>query len=244
MANIIVFQHHRIGTPGRFGMTLRDHGFRLETIRLDLDPDQGGGRVPDDLDDVHGVISMGGPQNVGDADGWIAQEQAFIREAHGRRIPVLGICLGAQMIAAALGGTVGEMDEPECGFLPVEILVPGQTEPMLAGLPWSQPRFHSHGQEVKELPAGAQLLMSSARCKVQGFKIDMRTFGFQFHPEFDRSSIEAMHSETDLFTKAGISVDDLGRQLDRHYEQYARLGDRLALNFATLCFPFAGLLAR
>jgi GMP synthase-like glutamine amidotransferase len=114
---------------------------------------------------------------------------------------------------------------------------------MLAGLPWHQHRFQSHGYEIKDLPVGAQLLMSSAQCKVQAFKVGMRTFGFQFHPEFDRSSIESMYNDGDLFKKAGVSVDDLARQLDRHYEEYARLGDRLALNFATLCFPFAGLLA-
>lgn len=243
MARIVIFQHSRLGTPGRFGMTLRDHGFRLDIRRLDLSPEQGGKPVPPDLDNVQGVISLGGPQNVGESHDWIKPEQAFLRAAHEASIPVLGICLGAQLLADALGGKVAQMDKPECGFRPVNILVPGQTEPMLAGLPWRHAQFHTHEQQITDLPPGAQLLMSSEQCKVQAFKIGMRSFGFQFHPEFDRSSIETVHAEGNLFTKAGVSIDELHRQLDAHYEEFARLGDRLALNFTTLCFPFAGLLA-
>jgi GMP synthase (glutamine-hydrolysing) len=243
MARIVVFQHDRIGTPGRIGMTLRDHGFKLDIYRLDRPPQHGGRIVPPDLDDVHGVISMGGPQNIGENHDWMEPEKDFIRAAHQAELPVVGVCLGAQLIADALGGSVGPMDEPECGFLPIEILFPGQTDPMLAGLTWHQHQFQSHGYEIKDLPPGAQLLMSSERCKVQAFKMGLRTFAFQFHPEFDRTTIESLHAEVDLFAKAGVSFDDLSRQLDQHYEEYARFGDRLALNLATLCFPFAQLLS-
>lgn len=243
MARIVVFQHSRLGTPGRIGMTLRDHGFRLDIRRLDLPLDKGGGSVPTDLDDVAGVVSLGGPQNVGEGHAWIEPEQAFLREAHEASLPVLGVCLGAQLLADALGGAVAPMPEPEVGFHPVDILVPAQTEPMLAGLPWHHWQFHTHEQQITALPPEAQLLMSSRLCKVQAFKIGMRTFAVQFHPEFDRSGIETVHAEGTLFKRAGVSVDELNRQLDKHYEEFARLGDRLALNFATLCFPFAGLLA-
>jgi GMP synthase-like glutamine amidotransferase len=243
MARIVVFQHSRLGTPGRIGMTLRDLGFRVDVRRLDLPADKGGRPVPPDLDDVAGVVSMGGPQNVGENHPWIKPEQDFLRAAHEASLPVLGVCLGAQLLADALGGAVAPMEAPEVGFAPVDILVPGQTDTLLAGLPWHHWQFHTHEQQITRLPEGAQLLMSSAKCRVQAFRVGMRTLGLQFHPEFDRAGIETVHAEGNLFAAAGVSVDELNRQLDAHYEEFARLGDRLALNFATLCFPYAGLLA-
>ncbi|GAB4385493.1 MAG: glutamine amidotransferase [Phycisphaerales bacterium] len=244
MANIVVLQHGKHGGPGRLGLTLRDHGFRLDVRRVDLPADAGGRPVPKDLDNVHGVLALGGAQNVDEAHPWLKPEMEFLKQAHEAGLPVVGICLGAQMIAQALGGEVGRMERPEAGFAPVDLLFPAQTDVLFSGISWRSWQFHSHAYEVKELPPGATLLASSERCRVQAFRVGMRTIGIQYHPEYDRAMIEAGFANSQaLFAGANITVDELSRQADRHYAEYARLGDRLALNLAQYCFPFSELLA-
>lgn len=236
---IIVFQHSDIGTPGRLGLTLRDHGFKLRIVR----PDRGEA-IPLDFDGVEGVVSMGGPQNVDDPVGkwaWMPGEMAYLKGAHDRQLPVIGVCLGHQMLAAALGGEVGPIDPgqgPEMGFHAVEIGPAGQTDAVLAGIAWKSMQFQSHGREVKKLPAGALALSSSARCKVQSFRAGLRSYGFQYHFEVDRAGVEKLvRSDAECLSRAGLSVEEAMRQAETHYAGFARLADRLCLNLATCLFP-------
>lgn len=243
MATIIVFQHGPSQTPGRLGMTLRDHGFKLDIRRLDLPADQGGHSVPTDLDNVHGVISMGGTQNVGDPHPWMPKELDFLKAAHDAQVPLIGVCLGSQLIAKALGGEVGPMDAPEAGFCPIDIQVPGQINRMLAGLPWHHHQFQTHRQEVKSLPAGATLLASSEQCKVQAFTVGVRTYAFQFHMELDRPAIDTFVKEqSGLFADAHLDGNAIADQAEKHYEDFARFNNRLALNIATFGFATTELL--
>ena len=98
---ILVIQHSKNSPIGHLGEALRRHGQKTRTVRIDE-----GDRLPADLNDLHGIVSLGGPQSANDGDAWVAQEQALLRDAHAAGIPVLGLCLGAQMLAKALGGTV------------------------------------------------------------------------------------------------------------------------------------------
>lgn len=241
MATLIVFQHSPWGGPGRLGMTLRDHGFKLDIRRMDRPRETGRG-IPPDYDNVHGVVVLGGPQNVGDAEPWINQEIAYIKGAHDLGLPVLGICLGHQMIARALGGEVSAMATPELGFSETSVSVPGQIDTIMAGIPWDFMAFQSHGQEVSKLPPGATLLASSAACKVQAFRAGVRTYAFQFHLEVDRPMISSFLSESAASARArGTPLADLEKQADAHYGRFAVIADRLCLNLATYCFPSVGL---
>lgn len=232
---IIVFQHAAHCAPGRLGLTLRDHGFRLDIRRLDL---LGAAGVPTDLDDVHGVISLGGPQNVGDGSTWMAAELDFLRRAHDRQLPLIGVCLGHQLIAAALGGEVGTMPRPEVGFHAVRLNPAGQTETLLAGIAWTSPQFCSHACEVTKLPAGATLLASSDACKVQAFRAGVRTYGFQYHFECDRAMLDSLaKAESSLCQAANVLTAELAAQAERHEEMFSRLADRLCVNIATFMFP-------
>jgi GMP synthase (glutamine-hydrolysing) len=238
---VLVLQHHDVEHPGRLGSTLRDHAFRLDVRRPDRDPDHA---FPPDLDDVHALVLMGGPQNVGDGLPWIDRECELVKDAHDADIPVVGVCLGAQIVARALGGEVGPMPTPECGFADVSLTVDAQTDAMMAGIAWRHPQFHFHAQEVTRLPSGATLLASSDRCRNQAFKIGLRTFAFQYHFECDRAMIdEFCRQSPDLLAAAGTGPEDAVRQTERHYETYARLANRLCVNLATYAFPFKRLLA-
>jgi GMP synthase-like glutamine amidotransferase len=231
--SILVLQHSDRCRPGRLGLTLRDHAFKLDVVRLDK-----GDNLPPDLDDVDGVISLGGPQNVDEGHAWLDRERELLRSAHEASLPIVGICLGHQLLAEALGGEVGPMEAPEVGFVPVDVLPSGQTDTILAGIAWRAPQFQRHRYEVKKLPAGAQLLASSEKCKVQVFRAGMRSYGFQYHFEADRSMIDAFMSDarTDLH-QAGATTDEFARSLERHYEMFSRLADRVCISIATYLIP-------
>lgn len=235
---IIVFQHSDIGEPGRLGITLRDHGFKLDIRRLDIDPI----RIPPDYDDVHGVISLGGPQNPDDDgiahDPWLQAEINYLRGAHERELPVVGVCLGAELIALALGGAVTRMNRPEYGFAPLHINPAGQVETILAGIAWEHPQLHLHSCHVSTLPRDATLLASTDACKVQAFKAGIRTYAFQFHFECDRPMIEAYGRRCAVeLSECGFAPGEFTQQIDQHYARYARHSDRLCLNIATCLFP-------
>lgn len=236
---ILVFQHSDLSTPGRLGLTLRDHGAKLRIIR----PDRGE-TMPTDLDDVDGVISLGGPQNVDEHRAnpsrwpWMEREIAILREAHARQMPVVGLCLGSQMLAAALGGEVTPMPKPEMGFCEIQILPAGQTDTVLSGVAWRSRTLQVHGREVSKLPVGATALACSPACKVQAWRAGLRTYGFQFHFECDRPAVDAfIRADAADFRAAGLDPDAAMRQADEHYPAYARLSDRLCLNIAQYLFP-------
>lgn len=239
--SILVFQHSDSERPGRLGLILRDHAFDLEIRR----PDRGDA-FPADFDDIDGVISLGGPQRLADSrESWVAGEVAFLKEAHDRRLPVVGICLGHQLIAMALGSQIGPMERPEVGFVDVDINAAGQTDTILAGIAWRSPQFQLHNDEVKEPPKGSAVLASSKACKVQAFRAGLRTYGFQYHPEFDLARIKAVLADSrDMLSRAGVSAPDIEQQAAKHYDTFARLSDRLCLNIAAFLIPKAATAMR
>ncbi len=231
--SIVVFQHDDRSRPGRLGLTLRDHAFRLDVRRL-----HAGDPVPPDYDDVSAVISLGGRPNVHEKHAWIEREQAFIAGAHERSLPVIGVCLGAQMVAAALGGEVAKMDVPEVGFTDVDLLPPAHTDTILGGVAWRSPQFQTHHYEVSKLPEGAVQLARSAKCEHQAFRVGMRTYAFQYHFEADRAMIDDFlkDARTDLH-QSGVTSEEFARDAEKKYEMFARLADRLCVNIATYLIP-------
>jgi GMP synthase (glutamine-hydrolysing) len=241
MATIIVLQDGQHLGPGRLGVTLRDHGFRLDFRRIDRD---GEAAVPADMDGAQGLIVLGSPASPSDDLPWINRTLDLIRQAHEAEMPVIGVCMGHQLIARALGGEVEALPSMALGFEPVELTVAGQTETMLAGVPWKTPMFESHQNHVRKAPPGATVLAKSATSPVECFKAGIRTYGFQHHFEFDRPSITrhvAILKKTQGVDT--LSLDQLEAQLDEHYALFARTADRLCVNIASFAVPFDRLLA-
>jgi GMP synthase (glutamine-hydrolysing) len=230
--SLVVFQHEPLESAALLGQALTSNGHRLRIIRLFA-----GDPVPADFDDVDGVVSMGGSANVDETARfpWIEPELAYIKAAHGSGKPVVGVCLGAQLIAAALGGKVAAMAGPEVGWKPVKLAFPGQTDVVLQGIPWDTMQFHLHGQEVTAMPPDSTPLAGSRACKLQAFRVGTTTYGFQYHFEWDRATIAAMAKDA-LVAKAGEKPEPIIAQCDAHFDAYRRLGDRLSQNMATLLF--------
>ncbi|HEV7614726.1 MAG TPA: type 1 glutamine amidotransferase [Solirubrobacterales bacterium] len=158
--------------------------------------------------EVAGAVVMGGPMNVDEVERFpgLAAEREWLAEALRLQLPLLGICLGAQLLARALGAEVGPGEGPEIGFAPVEVSDPD--DPVLGGLAPSTEVLHWHG-DVFDLPDGAQPLASSAQTAHQAFRAG-NAWGALFHPEADFALVEAWLAVPEMITEARAALGDAG----------------------------------
>jgi GMP synthase (glutamine-hydrolysing) len=151
-------------------------------------------------EEVEGAVVMGGPMNVDEVERFpgLAAEREWLAEAVRRELPLLGICLGAQLLARALGAAVRPGERKEIGFAPVEVSDPA--DPILGGLAPSTDVLHWHG-DVFDLPDGAQPLASSALTEHQAFRLG-NAWGALFHPEADFALVEAWLAVPEMIDEA------------------------------------------
>jgi GMP synthase-like glutamine amidotransferase len=175
---VLAIVHDDHAGPGVFADATRALG--AELVSWDV---VAGARAPEDPLACDAVITLGGAMNTDEAavHPWIDDEQAVLAELVAREVPVLAVCLGAQMLAEALGGSVRRASESEIGWFDVEVDAAAETDPLLGSL---APRFEAlewHHYEF-QLPPGAVELARSARC-LQAYRFGDRAWGIQFHPE-------------------------------------------------------------
>lgn len=215
----ICLQHVPFEGPGIFEGHLTARGVRVERH---LVPETGLPKDPGDL-----LLVMGGPMSVNDPEAWITQETAFIKSALESGKPVLGICLGSQFMAKALGATVGPGVALEVGMTPIRLTDDARKDPVFGGAPQTFEVFEWHG-EVFDLPPGAASLASSELCGVQAFRYGSRAYGLLFHLEMQRTGMEALCRECpqDL-ARTRLSADAVLRRAEPHLPRLHRLADRL-----------------
>jgi GMP synthase-like glutamine amidotransferase len=182
MKPVRIFRHIDCEGPGYFAEILKHYSIPFELVRIDA-----GDTLPPAIDDVSGLVFMGGPMSVNDDLPWIAQELALIRRAVAADLPVLGHCLGGQLIARALGGTVYANPVKEIGWLPVQKLPGEVADDWLSGLGDEHSLFHWHG-ETFSLPMGATSILQSRHCAQQGFVIG-KTLALQCHVEMTTNMV-------------------------------------------------------
>ena len=136
-----------------------------------------------------GLIVMGGPQSANDPLPALHRELELIGQAIQAGVPVLGICLGSQLIAKALGARVYRNPEKEIGWAPIYFTEAGGSDALFSGAPSPTTFFHWHG-ETFDLPSGAEWLAYSDRCRHQAFRYGKNVYGIQFHPEITPAMIE------------------------------------------------------
>lgn len=232
---ILVFEHSDLSGSDRLGETLRDHGQRLQVIRAHR-----GDTVPAGLEGVDGIVSCGGPQDPTDETlDWMQAELDLLRAAHAAQLPVVGVCLGTQLLARALGGQLRRMPEGiEFGWQEVTLTPAGRDDPIHAGIAWKSMQFQHHRFEVHAPPDGARVLSGSQRCPVQSWALGQRTYGFQYHAEIFPETIDGwIADEPEVLDEAGIEREELARQTDIHYPAFARLAQRLFDSVALLLMP-------
>jgi GMP synthase-like glutamine amidotransferase len=173
--------------PGAIEDWARQKGYPLSQS------DQSRGQALPGLDSFDALVLMGGPMSVNDEAElpWLKPEKALVRDALAQGKKILGVCLGAQMIASALGAKVYPNALKEIGWFPLEAVEAGRAHPFLRGWPRVLNAFHWHG-ETFDLPAGATHLLRTAACAHQAYAIGEQVLALQCHVEVNFLSMEAM----------------------------------------------------
>ena len=189
MAKIYVLQHHPVENLGTIADALEGAALAWQYVRVNE-----GQPVPRDMKGAGGLIVMGGPMGVYQTERypWLRDEMALINDSIKRNLPVLGICLGAQILAAALGAKVERnANGKEIGWHPIKLEDAAKEDRLCRDLPGTLTPFHWHG-DIFELPAGAVSLAKSEKTPCQAFRYGDKAYGFQFHFEVTRDAVAAM----------------------------------------------------
>jgi GMP synthase-like glutamine amidotransferase len=189
MSEFLVLQHEPIEGPGTIAEEIRLAGHAVRTIRLDLKE-----KVPTDPGLFAGLVVMGGTMGVYDQSKFpnLKDEIALLGRAVKAEKPVLGICLGAQLLAASLGAEV-KAGEKEIGWFPVHKMPDACKDPVLRRLPENFPALMWHGDHFP-LPAGAVHLLSTQKCACAGFRFGKKAYGLVPHLEMTAAMVDEMVS--------------------------------------------------
>jgi GMP synthase (glutamine-hydrolysing) len=182
---LIVFRHVPHEGVGTIATSLE----KAEVPYRCIDTAQGNPSFPP-LSSLPGLLVMGGPMGVYESNRYpfLKREVAYIRKAIEARKPVLGICLGAQLVAHALGAKVYPQKKKEIGWYRIHLTSEGKRDPLLRGSPPSPWVFHWHG-DTFDLPPKAHRLASSSLCANQAFRFARHVYGLQYHLEVDAPMI-------------------------------------------------------
>ncbi len=213
---------------GHAGDALRAAGVELLEVHL-----RAGEPLPD-LDGIDGVLSLGGEQSVRniDSDPMLTAEVAFMREAVERGIPVLGVCLGGQLLAHALGGRVVRLEQPIIRWFPVETLPEAAGDPVLGALPEGAMALHWNEDGI-EAPPGSVELLGRRHGTVEAFRYGETAWGVQFHPEAHEEALDNWYaSGYGELTAAGVTEEQARASDACHLPAQRALSDAIFGGFA------------
>ncbi len=214
---VLIIKNYQTEGPGTIGDFLRK-----EDISSSI-ADLSSGEIPPPLDDFDTLVVMGGPMGVNEMERYphLRIGSRLIREAINRGMKILGVCLGAQMVAYCLGSEVYLGPEKEIGWYSIELTGDGLKDPLMRKLAihprvgdfWRKFKvFHWHG-DTFDLPLGAVLLASSERYKNQAFRYGDKFYGFQFHIEVTKDMLLEWFGDIP-------EINSIMKETERIYEEY------------------------
>ena len=225
MKPVAIFRHAPTEGPGYFATFLSQHGIPWVLVKIDQ-----GQPLPQQAEDYSGLVFMGGPMSVNDDLPWIPQALDLIRQAVERDIPVLGHCLGGQLMAKALGGEVRNSPVKEIGWGEVKVEDNPAAGEWLGNSPKSFLSFHWHG-ETFTLPLGAERILSGPWCENQAFARG-KHLGLQCHVEMTPELIRSWcgTGAREIASNLGPSVQTaqaMQEDLENRVSQLHRIADKL-----------------
>ncbi len=235
---LLVLQHIDCEHPGRLRDFLRADGVSWTAVELDE-----GEPIPP-LEDFDAMWVMGGPMDVWDVEEhpWLVPEKRAIRRwVRELQRPFLGVCLGHQLLADALGGTCGPQRPPEIGVLGVELTPAGRTDPIFDRMADRQHALQWHSVAVAQPPEDAVVLASSPVCRVQAMRVGACAWSMQYHVEVEDDTvrnwgaIDAYRQALESTLGPG-SIDALAADADRHMDGFVSDAEQLYRNFMSAAY--------
>lgn len=229
---ILVVMHHNNAPPGICGQVILEReGFYdsyLPTEGYASPAPHELSDLPEGPDGYDGLLVLGGVMDAWDDEGYphLAKTVDLIRDFEAAGRPVLGLCLGCQLIARAFGGRVYRLPATELGFVPIELTEVGKSDPLLRGLPERPTLFQWH-QDTYDPPAGAELLITGDPVPNQAFRLGARVYGFQCHFEV---TADIVREWLRLYVKSVAAkhpgfLEDFDRQIKAHMHESRRFAE-------------------
>jgi len=227
---ILIIKHISIEGPGIIGDFFKNTEWQVKTVEL-----QNGGKFPSDFASIEAIISLGGPMNVYEEDRFpfLKDENVFLKEAINRDIPILGICLGAQLLAKACGAEVKKAERQEIGWHKASLTKEGVKDPLFFGTSNELDVFQWH-QDTFMIPERATLLATANLCKNQAFRFGKNVYGLQFHIEVTPSMVESWVNEysdsknqSEIITSQKMLIDTYKKN-----GQFEKQAKKVLLNFS------------
>lgn len=225
---ILVIKHIGIEGPGRIEEFFRNSAWKLKIADLSAAE-----KLPLSLNDIEAVISLGGPMNVYEEEKYefLKEEGIFLKKALSEGVPILGICLGAQLLAKACDSKIKKAEEKEVGWHKVKLSEDGRADTLFYGLPEEFEVFQWH-EDTFELPKNASFLAEGAICKIQAFKANKNAYGIQFHFEVTPEMIASWAGVYEKIEAKRSLLKNMVIEGYRNIASYEKLSQLLCLNFS------------
>ncbi|MBP9679822.1 MAG: type 1 glutamine amidotransferase [Bacteriovorax sp.] len=235
MRKVLVFQHVAYKILGTLDPTLKEHGLRMRYVNFERNPEE-----HPSVEKYNGLIILGGHMGVYEADKYthIKVEMKLIEEALKKNIPILGICLGSQLLAQVLGAQVRKHAEKEIGWHDVDLTLEGMNDPLFSHFNKTQKLFQLHG-DTFDVPSSAVHLARSELCPSQAFRYGDKVYGLQFHLEVDSPMIHRwldnpINQEDIKASKGKYSIEQIRCETDQYIDQSKNLSQKTFSKFIEL----------
>lgn len=227
---ILIIKHISIEGPGYISEFFKGTSWDIKTLELNK-----GDKLPKGLSSIEAIISLGGPMNVYEEERhpFLGTEERFLKKAMDMNIPIIGICLGAQLLAKTAGARIKKSDRNEMGWVPVLLTEDGRRDPLFRDLENHLEVFQWHEDQF-DVPEGGLLLAKSAACPKQAFRIGENAYGLQFHFEVTPVMVENWLEKYAYGKTEEEKVESqcIALAAHRKKDDFSELSRRIMYNFA------------